>query len=294
MTRVATRTPVLGTVVEVRLDGEPEAVDLAEQFAWRTFEELQAVFSVFDPRSELCRWRTGAIDTVSTELRTVLAAAEHWHVRSRGAFHPATGALTRRWRRAEQDGVLPSADELATLVTPLPFAVTADTVHRTGDCSEVDLNAIAKGFIVDQACTAALIPGVQTVVINAGGDLRHVGQGAATIGIEDPGRPYDNLPPRWKVSVSNSALATSGNARRGFQVGSQWLGHVLDPRTGWPVAHTASISVLADDAMTADVLATVLGVPSPTEALVFADQEHIGALLVEADGTAHLSASWPA
>ncbi len=294
MTRVTTRTPVLGTVVELRLDGDPAALDRAEQRVWDTFEHLQSVFSTFDPQSELCRWRRGDIDAVSTELVTVLAAAQRWHDRSDGAFHPATEALTRRWRRAAQDGVLPTSDELAALVRPLPFGVEGDTVHRQGDCGEVSLNAIAKGFIVDQACVAAVdTPGISSVAINAGGDLRHHGEGSITVGIEDPARPYDNLPPRWRVTVSNAALATSGSARRGFQVADTWWGHVLDPRTGWPVAHTASISVLADDAMTADVLATVLGVPAPADALRFADRERIAALLVDAIDTAHVSAAWP-
>jgi len=147
---------------------------------------------------------------------------------------------------------------------------------------------------VDRAAHAAsMVGGISAVVVNAGGDLRHLGEGSVGVGIEDPAQAFDNAPPRWRVPVSNGALATSGSARRGFTVAGGRLGHVLDPRTGWPVAHTASISVLTSYAMTADALATVLGVLPVAEALRFASDRKIAALLVGADGSVHTSPDWP-
>ncbi|MBA3020858.1 FAD:protein FMN transferase [Propionicimonas sp.] len=294
MRQLATRSPVLGTVVELRLDGTPAATSLAEAAAWERFESLEQVFSTYSADSELSRWRAGDVLDCSAELSAVLTAAEHWHRVSGGAFHPLTRALTRRWQRAEAEGRLPSTEELAALREPLPYVIGEAGAVRTGDCAELDLNAIAKGYIVDCAARDALaVPGMTAVVVNAGGDLRHLGDGSVSVGIEDPAKPFDNLPARWRVQVSNAALATSGSARRGFRVGEHWLGHVLDPRTGWPVAHTASISVLANDALSADALATVLGVLAPTEALEFAAAAAIGCLLVTADGAVRASPAWP-
>jgi thiamine biosynthesis lipoprotein len=295
MTYQATRTGVLGTVVELRLDGAPSAVAEAEQQAWSTFERLETVFSTFRADSQLSRWRSGQAEC-SPELFTVLSRAALWHHRSQGAFHPATAALTARWRQAEREATMPSAGELAELYDqPLPFRIEGDNVARIADCSTVDLNAIAKGYIVDCAASAAAsIAGMESVVVNAGGDLRHHGAGSIRVGIEDPFQPFDNAPPRWRVSLSNAALATSGSARRGFRVGEQWLGHVLDPRSGYPVAHTASISVLAASAMDADALATVLGVLPGDQALQFAARYRIGCLLVDASAQVHLSQDWPA
>ena len=64
-------------------------------------------------------------------------------------------------------------------------------------------------------------------------------------------------------------------------------------RTGLPVAHTAAVSVLAADAMTADALATVLGVLSPDEALAFAAESGVACLIVTGSGAARASAAWP-
>lgn len=294
MTHLSTRTPVLGTVVELRLDGPEAAARQAEQAAWDCFERLEQEFSTYRPDSRLCRWRSGRADC-SPDLLVVLSRAAHWSELSGGAFHPATAGITARWRRAEAEAELPTAAELARLTTDLPYRITQTGVERVGDCSEVDLNAIAKGYIVDEAAAAAAaVPGISTVVVNAGGDLRHCGVGSIQVGIEDPNSPYDNAPPRWRISVSNAAVATSGSARRGFRVADQWLGHVLDPRTGYPVKHTASVSVVAATAMDADALATVLGVMTAAEASDFAARHQLACMLVSDDGTVHTSPAWPA
>jgi FAD:protein FMN transferase len=291
---IGTFSPVLGTMLELRLDGDPGAFAAAEQAALDVFEQGEARFSTFRADSELVRWRSGESDQCSPDLAAVLAAAADWHELSAGAFHPATRKLTDRWRRAEVEGSLPERSEVAELTPALPYRMDAGQVLRTGDCSGVDLNAIAKGYLVDRAGEAAFaVPGITTMVVNVGGDLRHLGKGSTKVGIEDPARPFDNLPPRWQVEISNQALATSGYARRGFRVAEAWLGHVLDPRSGWPVAHTASVSVIAADAMTADALATVLGVAPLSEALSFAAKHSLSCLLVSAEGSVQASEQWP-
>jgi thiamine biosynthesis lipoprotein len=70
------------------------------------------------------------------------------------------------------------------------------------------------------------------------------------------------------------------------------MGHVLDPRTGWPVVHTTSCSAIAADATTADALSTVLGVLLPDEALARAEAEGWACLLVGPDGSARSSPAW--
>ena len=294
---VAIHSPLLGTNVEIRVEAPAEIAIEADAAAVAEFERLVAVFTVYDEESELSRWRRGDLDDCSPELTEVLAAAQKWHVTSGGAFHPAIAALRRRWLLATADDELPDAGELADLAAAnadLPFMVTDGQVQRLADCSGVDLNAIAKGYVVDKGCAAAASqPGVDAVMINAGGDLRHLGSGSVLVGIEDPGAPEDNAPPRWRIELSGAGLATSGSARRGFRIGGRWLGHVLDPRTGWPVHHTTSTSVVAEDTMTADVLSTVLGVLPPGEATARAEAEGWACLLVAADGTCTTSPAWP-
>lgn len=150
---------------------------------------------------------------------------------------------------------------------------------------QLNLNAIAKGFIVDRASQQA-VRTARRVIISGGGDIRHVGAGSVTVGIEHPDRPYDNVAPFRRATISNQGLATSGIARRGT--------HVTDPRTGQSVDHITSASVIAADAMTADVLATALTVLSVKDGLeLISRYSSTSCLIVERTGTITTSPSWP-
>lgn len=296
--------PLLGTRVDIAVQADdPDAARRADERIRATIERLTGVFSVYDPHSELCRWRRGELATPGDELAGVLERAEHWYRLGAGTFHPACGALRRHWLAAEQQQRRPDPEELQELaeaLRPLPFRTTRHRgrvlVERLTDCGDVDLNAIAKGHIVDRAVAAGLEDGaVHTVVVNAGGDLRHAGHGdAVPVNVEDPLRVADNVPPIDRFLLAEGAVATSGTTRRGFRIGSESFGHVIDPRTGWPVAQTISATVRAPSALVADAVATIAMVLSPPEAIAVVEHlpEAVTALLVESDGTRHVCARW--
>lgn len=319
--------PLLGTVVEVRvaLDGtmvegdgvrgtdghggaDEDALDLAlearaEEIIESVIEEmlrLQSILSAVDRGSELARWSDGLLDHVplSDELTEVLIAAHWWHARTDGRFNPASGVLSARWREAEVHGVDPTADELhalATTIAILPWNVDGRIVSRGGDCSRVNLNAFAKGWIVDRA--VALVVSrfmVRSLSVNAGGDIRHIGGEPLLVGIENPLRPYDDEPPIAVISIRDRGIATSGSARRGVVVDGNRYGHVIDPRTGRAADAVASISVIADDAATADVLATAIGVLPPDEVLAEADRWGVACLVIDRSGEARHNDAWAA
>lgn len=282
---------LLGTVVDVRVRAhDATAVDRAIAAAVGEVERLERVFTTFDATSDLNRWRRGELDPPSDELAGALARAAAWRARSGGAFDPAVGALVACWDHAAALDRVPTPDELATARAAMGAAAPDPTSPPPWN-----LNAFAKGIIVDRAvAVAAAVPTVTDVLTNAGGDLRHHGSEPVAVGIEDPARPFDNAAPLVRVHLGPGALATSGGARRGWTIGGRWYGHVLDPRTGRPVDHVASASVLAPDAATADVVATVCTVLAPAEALAFVEDldEPVACLLVEPDGTCHRSRRW--
>ncbi len=287
---------VMGTMIDVRVGADDEATaDAADHGAAAEMRRLERVFSAFDPDSVLSQWRRG-ITVEHPEFGDVMAIARRWQIASGGGFNPLVGVLSERWAEAERSGEVPTPTEMAELAASIAtprFDVNDGIVSPTGDCSRLNLNALAKGYIVDRAAAAAMAAGAVSVLVNAGGDLVHWGAGSVRAGIENPRRPYDNEPPLAVVDISNQALATSGLARRGFRVGDQWLGHVIDPVSGWPVESVLSISVLASDAMTADVLATVAGVRSPTAAVAFLnDIDGVEGFVVAHDGEHHVTAGW--
>ncbi len=266
---------LLGTVIDVRVGAHAESsAALADARIALEIERLERVFSAFDASSELCRWRRGEQAVWSVEFNDLMGRALRWHEVSDGGFNPMAGELSARWNEAVEQGRPPSraaAAAIAQSIAAPRYTVVDGSPVPTGDCSRLTLNAIAKGYIVDRALEVAAAAEVAWVSVNAGGDLAHRGRRPIQVGIENPHRPYDNEPPVAVIELTNQALATSGDARRGYRVGEQWFGHVIDPRSGWPVEEIASISVVAATAETADALATVAGVMPPAAAAAFLD-----------------------
>lgn len=278
------RHGLLGTVIDATVTGAGSAAIAADAAAacFGEIERLQRVFNVFDEHSELRRWRSGET-APGPELTEVNALAAAWRERSGGAFDPAAGALMTLWDTARSNGALPDGDAIAHVI---------DEMGR-GVASDWSLNAIAKGWIVDRAVRHAFRPDAMSgLTVNAGGDLLTLGASPIIVGIEDPHRPFDNVPPLTRVAVHDAALATSGRGRRGWSIAGVWYGHVVDPRTGWPVGHVASASVVAPDAATADVVATVLAVLPIAEGVAFADGLDLACLILDAAGDAHRNHRW--
>ncbi|KQR01057.1 FAD:protein FMN transferase [Deinococcus sp. Leaf326] len=292
---------LLGTQVELQVTarGRVEA-EAAEQRALAELGRLSALFNRFDPESELRRWgdRPGEPTRISPELGTVLALADSWRQLTGNAFHPGADALGSVWQTAAQAGRLPDPAELDALVETLqaaPWTWHGDGMVTLHARYPLGLNALAKGFIVDRMVEeAAGQPGVETVLVNAGGDLRAAGPAGVTVAVADPWTSRDDAPASTQVRVCGAALATSGQAHRGYDIGGRHYSHVLDPRTGWPVETVPGVTVMAPECATADALATALSVLGPGPGLnLIAGFPQAAALIFTADRQIHRSATWP-
>lgn len=291
---------LLGTEVEVQVVARTQhQAEAAEAAALDELQRLSLLLNRFDPASEWSRLLT-QVDVpvqLSPEVRRVMTEADTWRSRSGGAFHPGADALGEVWKAAAAAGQAPSPADLARLVQALranPWTLHADGSATLHASYPLGLNALAKGFIVDQMVEVALAsPGVQTVLVNAGGDLRTQGGTGVRVAVADPRTAHDNAPPITTVPVRNGALASSGRAHRGYDVGGQWHSHLIDPRSGQPVRNLPGVTVTAPDTLTADALATALSVLDVHEGLALVDQTPgSAALLLTSAGQLHQSQRW--
>ncbi len=258
---------------------------------------LERIVSIFDTESELERWKRDEVAEPSHDLCELMALGLAWQIDSAGAFNTAAGVVSGAWSAAAAAGSEPSDADLATLAASIAaprYRIEEDgRPTRTGDCSPLDFNAIAKGWIVDRAVERAMVGDPEMgLVVNAGGDLLHRGEQPVRVGIENPLRPFDNEPPIATIELANAGLATSGRARRGVRIGGRWHSHVVDPQSGRAVDHLASVSVVAADAATADVVATIVGVLEPADALTSATGLDVACLVVDAGGAHHANERW--
>jgi thiamine biosynthesis lipoprotein len=293
---------VMGTSMElsVRAD-DAEAARRAEGRALREIDRLAAIFSNHDPASEFRRWQSAPTgpSKVSAELFEVLAASDAWRERSGGAFDPRVQALIRLWSDAASRDRAPARAELeATRASSGRPAWRLDapsgTAERLSD-SPLTLDAIAKGYIVERACAAALAgdPAVRSLLLNVGGDLRVQGDQSRTVAAASPRPGSETTEPLARVEVKDRAIATSGQKHRGYRIGGRWYSHILDPRTGEPASGVLAASVIAERSADADALATILNVLPPAEGLRLADSlPGVACLIVDAAGRLHRNAAW--
>lgn len=283
--------PVLGTFLEIRILDEldDDTADEIDELVVNEMLRLQSIFNRFDEHSELERWKRGELETPGDELTQLLVTALNWEQTSGGTFSTASRELTELWQSADTRGTRPTPAELSAAVQAIStprYEIRDGTVYPIGDLAPIDLNAIAKGWIVDRAAELATRrhPGLN-LVVNAGGDFRFIGDQKISVGIENPLRPYDNEPPLATLRTGPAGVATSGRARKGFDITGEHHSHVIDPRTGETVDHIASITVVGVDTATADVVATICGAYDITSALARATQFGCACVIVDRDGS---------
>jgi thiamine biosynthesis lipoprotein len=292
---------VLGTSLELKVNARtPAAAKRAEACVLAEIDREAKILSGYDPASEFSRWaKTRGEDvTVSKDLYEVLSRFDRYRALTGGALDPAAEAVTEVWKSAAARQGLPEQSEIDRAVAAArgpnwslnPVRHTA--THLSG--TPLILNSFTKSYIAGQAADAALAsPGVTGVVVNIGGDLVVRGPGTERVNIADPRNDAENAEPIDRIEVRDRAVATSGNYRRGVQIGPRFYSHIVDPRTGQPVDHILSSTVVAADPSDAGALATAFSVLTPEEsACAAASIRGVEYLLIARDGRRIASPGW--
>ncbi len=234
---------------------------------------------------------------VEPSLAALIRRASALERLSNGLFNPATGGLTRLWGL---DDLLNSPESL-----PDPVKIQAlldagvntrslqwhgDTLSSASRDITLDLGGIAKGAILEFSVEILRQHGIHNAIVDIGGDLSVVGTvngRAARIGIRSPiGSGVVGT-----LSINDGeTVATSGDYERYFEIDGRRYQHILDPRTGYPIAHTASVTVVHTDPLLADAAATALLVGGATEFDEICRKLAVSmALLIDASGDLRLT-----
>lgn len=166
-------------------------------------------------------------------------------------------------------------------------------LRKTKPCVKIDVNGIAQGYSVDVVADYLLGKGIQVFVVEIGGELRINGLkpdgDKMRIGIEGPSA--DNQEPviRHVVGLQEGAITTSGNYRKYRTKDNQRISHLIDPRTGFPIAtQLISVTLIARDAITADGYDNAIMAMEIDDALQFVERhEGIEAYMIYHDETSN-------
>ena len=249
--------------------------------ACRTYERL---FSRTLPHSDISRLNAAQGKPVAINRATyeLLEYAQEYCQASQGVFDISIGSVSRLWDFHQ--GKQPSQHELDVALPHVNWR-NLKLFEEDGVCyaqlanplTMIDAGGIAKGYIADKLEQLFLDGGMQSFLINLGGNIVTHGEKPNNkpwmVGVQDP---FDSAGTRWalKFPLANASIVTSGINQRGFEDQGVWYHHILDPATGMPAkTDTVSVSVVCRWSIDAEGFSTTLLALGVEKGLAFAQTE---------------------
>lgn len=254
----------MGTPCEIQLFAKTEAkAKQVADTAIADIQRLEARYSRYRSDSDLSAINraaaAGAGISVDEETAGLLNYAATCHEQSEGLFDITSGILRQAWR-FDLDR-LPDAAQIQKLLDKIGWHKLCwkpPLLEFPVPGMEIDFGGVVKEYAVDRAAALCRSEGIRHGVINLGGDIKIIGarpDGSPWhIAIRHPRRPDALLE---TLLLHDGALATSGDYERCIIVDGVLYGHVLNPKTGWPVKHLASVSVVAEFCVVAGSASTI-------------------------------------
>lgn len=273
--------------------GEHEAIWSASG-ALDLVTELEEQLSVYRADSEVTHLNATAHASpqpVEPRLFALLQLAQELAAQTDGAFDLTTDPLIRLWRECRAAVRVPSEDEVNACLADVgmrfvDLAPTAGTLALARAGTSINLGAIGKGYALDRIVEFLrgpagtgnedyLLHGGQSSLIAQG---KHTGCSGWPVGIGNPLFTDRRL---GTIVLRNQAMSTSGSNIQYYRVGDRRYGHILDPRTGWPVDGTLSVTTIAETAARADALSTAFYVMGPEQIEQYCSAHNdVGAIVI--------------
>jgi len=210
---------------------------------------------------------------VSEELFNLIERAKKVSDLTDGAFDISFASIDRIWTFDGREMISPDSATVQASVSKINYknillGRTNLTVFLTERGMKIGFGALGKGYAANRAMRIMKEYGVANGLVNAGGDLTAWGnneQGEPwQIGIADPSKQKEYI--GW-LNVSNMSVVTSGNYEKFVILDGKKLGHIIDPKTGYPVQGIRSVTIVSPDAELSDALATSVFVLGTAEGL---------------------------
>lgn len=256
--------PLLGTYVEIRAEGlAPSLLNAAINDAFAAVQKVHRLMSFHDETSELSVLnREAHLKPIPVHPWTyqVLEWGLELHKATDGLFDCAIAPCLI------QQGCLPDWSEWRNRKGSMQdIQLQSENKVYFKNPIALDLGGIAKGFAVDQAIETLRAAGIDQAVVNAGGDLRILGEQPEAVYIRDPKHPTQQIPLGY---MANGAVATSASyfiSQDEFETESM----LVDPRSWASVSGKSSYTVIAETCLVADALTKALAIEGNVHAHYF-------------------------
>lgn len=196
---------------------------------------------------------------VDLETAGLLDYAATCYQQSEGLFDISSGILRQAWRF--DAGQLPDQNHIDSLLEYVGWDKLnwhSPILEFPMPGMELDFGGIVKEYAVDRAAALCVSLGVKHGLVNLGGDIKVIGPRVDgdvwRVGVAHPQKKGAVI---QTISLSEGGIASSGDYERCIEVNGVRYGHVLNPKTGWPVAFLASVTVVADFCVVAGSASTI-------------------------------------
>lgn len=262
---------LLDTVVDIRLYGCDDesilegAFDLCQYYEQKLSRTIES--------SEIAQLNQQGEAELSNDTIELLQSALYYSEITDGAFDVSIGAASSLWDFKSGNKILPDADQLQNAQKSIGYQdiiIKGNFVRLNKPGMQIDLGAIAKGFIADKIAAYFAKNDVPGAIINLGGDVLVIGEkpnkAAFNIGIQLPFAQRNEL--IGSVDIRQGAVISSGIYERGFELDGIYYHHILDPKTGYPASNEfSSVSIICQDAVEGEALSTACSVLGPEKGL---------------------------
>jgi len=287
---------------------EPEHVAAPDDIRAGIEDVLERVnhsMSTYQPDSEISAFNAIAPHTwmqVTPGFFEVLQAALEVGRRSEGAYDVTVAPLVDLWGfgAAGEVSAVPAQEEIAERLQHvgqgnLRLDVDHSSVMKRTALS-LDFSSLAKGYGVDEVADWLGAQGIDRYMVEVGGEMRLAGMS----GRDDPWRIAIERPDSTgrgvaaALSLTDTAVATSGDYRNFFEVDGRRYSHMIDPRTGRPVVHDlVSVTVIHKNCMKADAWATALAVLGQERAMAVASEQGLAVYFIRRVGDEFIQSHTP-
>ena len=279
---ISRQTIFFDTIVQIRIydtDAE-EILDECLELC-KSYEHL---FSRTLEDSDISRINAAdgeAVD-VSSETIDLIKTALYYCELSDGAFDITLAPVSDLWDFQNNSGYIPSDTDLKNALNSVNYqniVITGNSIQLSDPDTEIDLGAIAKGYIADQLKNFLIESGIQHALIDLGGNILTLGgkpdNTDFTIAIQ---KPFDEHgTPITTLKTTDDSIVTSGIYQRYVEIDGRIYHHILDSETGYPADNSLfSVTIISNSSTTADALSTACFVLGPDRGMQ---------LINETDGT---------
>ncbi len=291
---------LMGSAFSIRIitkAGEDKAGELITM-AVDEIKRIEHLISAWDSTSETAMInRMAGVEPVevSPELYNLIERCIALSQLTQGAFDITFNGVYGLYdfdRKAHQ---LPDSAVVAEKINKVGYRkiklLDNHRVFLTETGMAIGFGAIGKGYAADRAKAVLMTNGVESGIINASGDLTVWGEGLRfkerSVGIADPVNRGEIL---FRIPIEEKAVATSGDYEKYFMSKGVRFAHIIDPKTGFPVVHTKSVTIISNSAELSDALATAVFVTGYEVGIDLIDQlEGIEAIVIDSDNKLHFS-----